>query len=210
MSNSSTVHDIRSRASSVSSKISTPVSSRRKSIQNANTTSQSTTTSGLISSPRTVRRLQSKSKTVRWRQTSYKDNSNDPVDTNETTLSQQQHQTTTNDVISMMSDESDIDLTPSAIIDTLSLSNSNDADNIDNHGNNEISIRNSSLEISDMEDNIDNLTNNDRSTTLNQNKTGAMVQLTELLQWFEQSQDGSAYICKKCHTVIYILSMFFK
>ncbi len=54
-----------SRALSVSSEPSTPIPRRRKSRQTMNTTLQNTSTKSTTSSPRTLRRLQPKSKTIK-------------------------------------------------------------------------------------------------------------------------------------------------
>ncbi|CAF3065425.1 unnamed protein product [Rotaria socialis] len=228
--------------SPASSELSTPVSRRRRSSQIAHITSYSTTASASVSSPRTVRRLQSKSKTVRWRKSSYNDSPNESVGNSETTASQHQKETITEDLISTMSDESDADLIPSTIMGTLSLSHSHDNDNNSNNSNNntnannnnnntntnnnnnnnntnnnninnddddynnnnrntvnnQTSISDNGPAISDMEENIDHSTNHGGNIKVNRKKQEDMVKLTALLTFFEQSQDGTTYVCKTC------------
>ncbi|CAF1100527.1 unnamed protein product [Rotaria magnacalcarata] len=101
------------RSSSISSAASTPISRRRNSNRNLNTTCENPSANSPTTT-RTLRRLQSKSKTVKWTQPINSDKINDESSSDESPMD---------------SDRSVNEMTPSTIINSLSIShpkNNND------------------------------------------------------------------------------------
>ncbi|CAF1378626.1 unnamed protein product [Rotaria sordida] len=182
-----------SRASSVSSGSSTPVFRRQKVRQNSNITARNTSSNSSTSSARPLRRLQSNSKTVKWANFNDNNNSNDLNVRNET-INDQQQQTLQVNEISMSSDESNNDMTPSTIINNLSLSSSNN----NNNNNNDITAASASPTVSDADENVKQLTTTDKITMVDSKLQQNMMKLTELLTFFDECDGGTAYICKLC------------
>lgn len=202
------------RASSVSSVISTPTSRRR----NSNTTSENNA-SNSPTPTRTLRRLQSRSKTVKWTQSINNDKSHDESSSDETSSDfQHQQRTAHNDESIMNRDNSDNEMTPAGIINSLSLSNTNNNNN--NNSSNTTNNNNNS-----NNNNNNNTNNNEDDMTIDPNSpivsdeeendtqphTNAVstdpqigndaVKQAEILALFDESEDGLGYICKLCQTV---------
>lgn len=174
------------RASSVSSPKSTPTSRRR----NSNATIDNNSINTPLTPTRTLRRLQSRSKTVKWTQSINNENDHD-----ESTMS---------------SDHIDDEMTPATILNSLSLSqpnhnnnNSNDNDNNNNNNNNtnnddNMTIDQDSPVISDEDEEDDQHDANIINDPQKQNNT---VKQIEVLIFFDESGDGLSYTCKLCQAV---------
>ncbi|CAF4280530.1 unnamed protein product, partial [Rotaria sordida] len=159
----------------------------------SNTTARNTSSNSSTSSARTLRRLQSNSKTVQWANFNDNYNSNDSNGRNET--SNYQQQTLQIDEVSMSSDESNNGMTPSTIINSLHLSHSNNSNN-----NNDTTAALNSPKISDADENVDRLTTNVQITMLDSKVQQNAMKLAELLTFFDECDGGTAYICKLCQT----------
>ena len=191
-----------SRASSLSSGSSTPVSRRRKPQQNLNNVTRNAAFKSCTSSVRTLRRLQSNSKTAKWTNLNDNNNSNNSNVTNET-INYQQQQALQIEEVTRSGDEGKMDTIPSAMISSLSLSQSN------YNNSNSTTIISGSPQISDTNENIDLSTTNADITALDSKVQQNVMKSTELLKFFDECDDGIAYLCKLCKTVSNFLAIVY-
>ncbi|CAF4224453.1 unnamed protein product [Rotaria magnacalcarata] len=129
----------------------------------------------------------------KWANPNNNDNPNVSTNTNES--SSQQQQRIQHDEASTNCDQSDNEMTPSTIMNSLSLSNSN--------GNNENNVDETTVSLnsavsSDMEDNVNDLTNSDGNAMSNSQKKANELKQIELLSLFDACDGGSVYVCKLC------------
>lgn len=162
-----------SRASSVSSGSSTSVSRRRKPHQTSNSTLRNSSANSSTSSAQTLRRLHSKSRKVKWIDSNDNNNSID-TDSNNESVNHQQNQNLPNDQSLAVNSQHD-NMTPSAMISSLSLSrptiNNNNTTTTDI---NDITINSDSPVISDDEENVGCVINDINAPVLNPQKKNKM------------------------------------
>ena len=181
-----------SRTSSVSSGPRTPITRRRNPRQLSNATSRNTPSNPSKSSVRTLRRLRTKSKTVTW----INPNNDDSDDYNAPNDSQQEHPSA--DESSRISTQSDNEMTPSAIIDSLSLSHPDESNN--NTNSQATVISDSPIRI--YTDEIDLYSTDGAGTVPSAQQTKAdPMKRAQILELFDECEDGTAYICKSCQSV---------
>ncbi|CAF4196105.1 unnamed protein product [Rotaria sp. Silwood2] len=116
---------------------------------------------------------------------------------NKTINYQQQQQILQIDEVAMNSDESDNDMAPSTMINSLSLLHSNN-----NNNNSNMTVASDSPKVSDADENVDQLTTKVEITTLDSQIQQNVMKLAELLTFFDECDGGTAYICKLCQTKI--------
>ncbi|CAF4602448.1 unnamed protein product, partial [Rotaria sp. Silwood2] len=114
---------------------------------------------------------------------------------NKTINYQQQQQILQIDDVAMSSDESDNDMAPSTMINSLSLLHSNN-----NNNNSNMTVASDSPKVSDADENVDQLTTKVEITTLDSQIQQNVMKLAELLTFFDECDGGTAYICKLCQT----------
>ena len=178
------------RAPSISSAISTPVSRRRNSLETSVTTFENTSANSATST-RTVRGLQSKSKTVKWTQ-SINNKSNSQSNNNARTNARQQQQLMIyNDESSMNTDHSYNEMSPSTIIHSLSLSHPKTNNN---NKNDDTTIDSDSPIVRDEEASVNQSQDNFKAVITDPKTKQTEVKQAEILGFFDESQGGAVYV----------------
>jgi hypothetical protein len=177
-----------SRASSVSSECSTPVS-RRRNVRRASNGSVNPTTTSAYS----LRRLQSKPKSIKGSNAN-NDDPNNTTDIDEPTHIQQQHRTTESDNSSMMIDQSDTNMITPTIIASIYLAQSDD------NNNNIVTTNSHSPVISDVGETIDGAHDDTGAGVLNPQATQGVDNNSNILAFFDECENDF-YKCKFCPSV---------
>lgn len=161
------------------------------------------------SSPRTLRRLQSTPRQVHFANSNNKKkgsrgknsttNSQHEQEQQEQQQEQEQYQqpsTTEMEELETIADSHVNEMTPSNMINLISLSDQETTDATSN----QINTSCKSPSISSSEAEIGNSTNADELLTMNPTKQ-ALMKKSEVLAFFDESEDRSSYKCKTCQVV---------
>ena len=151
------------------------------------------------SSPRNLRRLRSTPRRVQW--STSNNNTKDSTPNNESTSSQQRQVTTeNNEVFTGTTEYNDDEMTPSGMIDSLSLDHTQTNNNTTDKT---IIICNSpSISSTDDEKEESNNITGLSSTNVTNRKPSKRA---EILSLFDEWKNGEGYTCKICSTVGIIL-----
>jgi hypothetical protein len=146
------------------------------------------------SSPGTVRKLRSTVRKVQFSDSVR--NKKNLNDTNKS-ITSQQLTTTNEEELQIANNLNDQEMTPSNIINSLSLS---DEETSNNTTMNQMITSNKSPSVSDSEEeNEDSITSN--GPNMNNSKNQQLSKKTELLNFFDELENHSGYKCKLCQTV---------
>ena len=190
-----------SRASSVSSGSSTPITRRRKPSRTSASMLRNSSASSTTSSPRTLRGLQTKLRTVKWTD-SNRDNGNakDADTNNEFSNQQLQRQAMQNDQASTTSSQRD-NTTPSTVIVCLSSSNPTSNNNNNNNTNDNIMLDANSPVVSDDEVTMNDVVISAEVPVLDSQIKQNLTKHAELLAFSDICENGNVYRCKLCQAV---------
>ncbi|CAF1472314.1 unnamed protein product [Adineta ricciae] len=187
-----------SRASSISSEPSTPITRRRKPQMNTNSRIQKSSSNSSKPEIRSLRRLQTKTKTVRWTDNNDGNSSNSDDDYQREETQYRRLSTTESSNIDNECDETN----PSAIIESLSISHSKTNDNI---MNSQITVHPSDETEIEMQENRSFMNKKNDSATDTQAAGRHETKTERILDLFVEcvEEDGTTVLaCKLCPTRI--------